>query len=408
MRIRHVLPQPAMGTLPTDPLGSAVTGVVNAAWNLATRQAANGHEVEMIAPGSGRTRESRRVAGVRLRWLPQWRAWRTSRYDFSYLIPLGLFSHASRGADVTHVHGNPYFLLRSRAGVHILHYQSTPDARSPRYGRAVARADAVICCSDFIRRQLLAAVSYPPSRVTVVCNGVDHARFGAADRAPARARHGLPEGRVVLLYVGRIGEEKGLHVLIEALAMLAGDGGPQPLLLVAGSGTLGFELYQPAWGGLRSYEHRVRERAGDLPVRFLGSVAQAELPALYRAADIFVCPSTYEEPFGMVNVEAAAAGLPVIASAVGGIPEAVVHEQTGLLVPPGDERALAGALRRLIADESLRRQLGHSAQRFAAQFDWRVLQAKVQTVYDAARGDRLRVSPGAARAKGSGGRGARA
>jgi glycosyltransferase involved in cell wall biosynthesis len=384
MRIRHVLPQPAMGSLPRDPENSALTGVVNAAWNLATHQAAAGHDVELVAPGAGRSRESRRVAGIQVHWLPLWSRWQTRRYDFSYLLPLSSYILGSRTADVTHVHGNPYFLLPLRSRARILHYQNSPDVRSPRYGRAVARADMVICCSGFIRRQLLAALPYPASQATVVHNGVDRALFAQADRTQARARYAIPDNQLVLLYTGRIGEEKGLLVLIEAFERTVRAGGPPPLLLVAGSGTLGFELHQAAWADLQAYERQVYQRASGLPVRFLGNVPRADLPALYRAADIFVCPSVYEEPFGMVNVEAAAAGLPVVASAVGGIPEAVLHEQTGLLVPPGDERSLAEALQRLLSDAPLRHRLSRVAQQAAAQFDWQVLAASVQAVYDEA------------------------
>src|SRR5688572_11658552 len=115
MRIRHVLPQPAMGTLPRDPLNQPRTGVVNAAWNLAMQQAAAGHEVEIVAPGEGKSRRAQRIAGMRVTWLPQWERWHTARYDASYLLPLLAFTLTSPAVDVAHVHGNPYFLLRPRS-----------------------------------------------------------------------------------------------------------------------------------------------------------------------------------------------------------------------------------------------------------------------------------------------------
>jgi glycosyltransferase involved in cell wall biosynthesis len=323
-----------------------------------------------------------RVAGLRVTWLPQWERWHTARYDASYLLPLLAFTLASPAVDMAHVHGNPYFLLRPRSRARVLHYQNSPDARSPRYGRALARADSVICCSRFIRQQLIEAVPYPNSRIAVVYNGFDRDLFERDARAETRARYAIPDGQPVLLYVGRIGEAKGLLVLVEALERIIQGGGPQPLLLVAGSGTLGFELHRAAWPALEAYERRVYERAGSLPVRFLGPVPSARLPALYQAADIFVCPSIYQDPFPLVNIEAAAAGLPVVASTVGGIPEAVRHEQTGLLFPPEDSGALAAALGRLLADVPLRRRLGAAGRELAARFDWGTLAREVLALYD--------------------------
>lgn len=384
MRIRHVLPQPAMGILPPDPANAAMTGVISAVWSLAVHQAAAGHEVEIVAPGeSGRCYQ--RIDGIDVYWLSSWRRWRTARYDFSYLSPLYLFALRSRRVDITHVHSNPFHLLASaRSNARVLHFHNSPVKCSPRYDQALARAHTVICCSHFIGRQLTDVVTYPASRIHVIHNGVDCEQFARVDRAAARAAYGIPDGQVVLLYAGRIGPEKGLLVLIESLEQMVAFGGEIPLLLVAGSGTLGYEAHQAAWNDLRSYEGEVRQRASRLPVRFLGNVPRRDLPRLYRAADVFVCPSIYDEPFGMVNVEAAAAGLPVIASAAGGIPEAVIHERTGLLVAPGDASALSDAIRRLVSDHLLRFRLADQARVWVSRFDWQLLTREVLGTYEMA------------------------
>ncbi|NLG48962.1 MAG: glycosyltransferase family 4 protein [Chloroflexi bacterium] len=385
MRIRHILPQLAMGNLPEDPQHAALTGIVATAWSLAAQQAALGHEVEIIAPGQQGS-SSRTIAGVRVRWLAPWASLNTPRYDLSFLAPLWLFMLRARPADVTHVHGNPYFLPRLRTRARVLHVQDLSIQPSPQMNRAVARADRIICCSHFVRHKLIETVSYPPERIGVVPNGADAQVYAQISRASARAALALSDNHFVMLYVGRIGPEKGLLVLIEALNRLTaqretGLSSLSPLLLVAGSATLGFEGYPAAWQDRQTYEQQVRQRAQGLPVRFLGAVPRAELPALYRAADVFVCPSVYEEPLGMVNIEAAAAGVPVIASAVGGIPDAVAHGKSGLLVPPGDAQALAEALLHLMYDTTLCRQMGSAAQDLAVQFDWRVLAGRVMDIY---------------------------
>jgi glycosyltransferase involved in cell wall biosynthesis len=384
MQIRHVLPQPAMGILPLDPLNSAMTGVANTAWNLAVRQAAAGHEVEMVCPVRGWRSQHRSVAGVKVFWLPLWEWWRVRRVDMRYLGPLFLFTLRSRPVDVSHVHSsNPYLVIRTHSRATALHYQSPPINTSPQYDRAMSRVDASICCSQFVRHELANATTCPATRIHVVYNGADWARFAQKDHAAARMALDVPDDKIVVLYAGRVIPAKGLLVLVEAFKKIV-QVCPDLLLLAAGSAGLGFASPEEVWRELQAYEQLVRQEALGWPVRFLGDVPQPRLPDFYRAGDIFVCPSVYQEPLGMVNLEAAAAGLPVVASAVGGIPEVVRHGQNGLLVPPGDAQALADALLRLISDRALRERLGRSAQDMARQFDWQVLTAQVMEVYDEA------------------------
>ncbi len=385
MRIRHILPQLAMGMLPEDPLNAPLTGVVGVAWQLAARQAALGHTVEIVGPAVGRPPPPRQVAGVHVSWLPNWRALATPRYDFSYLAPLALFGARSAPVDVAHVHANPFLLAPARGSVRILHYHNEPLWGSRQYARSVARADSLICCSDYLRGQVLSATGYAPQRAHTILNGVDRLSYGQVTRAEARAAYGLRPDQLAVLYVGRIGPEKGLDVLVEALALLQSETGQAPLLLVAGSATLGYEGHARAWPELQAYERSVVARAAALPVRFLGKLAHTALAQLYSAADIFVCPSVYAEPFGMVNVEAAASGLPVIASAVGGIPEAVRHAESGLLVPPGDPSALRDALRLLAAEPTLRARLGRRGYEQASLLDWSHVVRRVLDVYAEAR-----------------------
>ena len=192
-------------------------------------------------------------------------------------------------------------------------------------------------------------------------NPVPREFFAVAGRAEA--------GRI--LYAGSITEIKDLLTLLRAVERLV-PLYPGVRLRLAGRATSD------------AYERQVRQAAQDLPVRFVGATPRAQMPLLYRAADIFVCPSTYQEPLGMVNVEAQACGTPVIASAVGGISDVVEHEVNGLLVPPGDVQALAGALLRLIHDRSLRTRLGSAARESSARLDWRLLAARLDEIYDRA------------------------
>jgi glycosyltransferase involved in cell wall biosynthesis len=388
MHIRHILPQPAMGMLPADPLNAAITGVVNCAWNLALRQVEAGHRVEVLAPSNEPHTRRETFAGIEVVRLPQWSSFRTARYDYSNVLPL--WSHALRAAaaDVTHVHSNPFFSVSSKTRCTILHYNNLPASGSPRYDRAVGRAHRVFCCSDYIRREFLAGVRYPAEQVDVVHNGVSFSSYSGLDRGSARRALGIGADALVALFVGRFSEEKGLYVLLEAMAHLRASGQPEPLLLVAGSGTLGFEGHKAAWDSHIAHERQIHARAAELPVRFLGNVGQTELPHVYAAADVFVCPSTYAEPLGMVNVEAAAAGLPVVATATGGIPEIVLEGKTGLLVSPNDAHALADALARLLKNAALRDIFGQAALAVAKQHDWGRINEQVLLLYAKALGAR--------------------
>ncbi len=199
---------------------------------------------------------------------------------------------------------------------------------------AVSQADA----AD-LRRQGIAA-----GRIACLPNGIDPAAYGREDRAAARRALGLPPQALVLLAPARLHPQKRHADLLGALAQVDRDGGRDWLLLCAGEGELRSALEaQAAAAGLA-------ER-----VRFLGR--RQDLPRLYAAADLVVLASAIEG-LPLALLEAQAAGRAVLATAVGGVPEAVDDGRTGLLVPAGDPAALAGGLRRLLDDAALREALG--------------------------------------------------
>ena len=218
------------------------------------------------------------------------------------------------------------------------------------YGRVqrslYRRADCVVVSSP-----ALAAASglvQLARRVAVIPFGIRIDRFQQLDdrqRALAqtiRRRHPGPR----VLFVGRLVYYKGLDTLIDAMASVPGT------LLLGGEGPLGTELRQ------RAAERGILER-----VELLGRIADADLPAYYHAADVFALPSVaVTETFGVVQLEAMAAGRPVVSTDLPtGVPWVNQHEVTGLVVPPGDVTALAAALRRIAADQNLRSRLGAQA-----------------------------------------------
>lgn len=206
--------------------------------------------------------------------------------------------------------------------------------------RILNRARVVICVSEALAE---AARSAGARDVVFIPNGIELPAGDGREAEPLE-----------VFYTGRLAPEKGIAELVEACAGLN--------LVVSGDGPL-------------------RELVPDA----LGFVSRAELERRFRRAALVVCPSR-SEGFGVVCAEAMAHGKPVVASAVGGLQNLVRHEETGLLVPPGDVAALREAIRRLLADSGLRVRLGSAArERIRDGYSWDRVTAATLAAYNRAR-----------------------
>jgi glycogen(starch) synthase len=235
------------------------------------------------------------------------------------------------------------------------------------------RADSVITCSAAMRDEVAELFDIDPEPISVLHNGIAQRgwRVGPSRVAAARERYG-PDGEALLLYFGRLEYEKGVQDLIAAMPRIR-RAHPGAKALVAGTGTASDMLVEAA------RTHRVRRS-----VRFLGHLPDEELAAVLAAADAVVLPSRYE-PFGIVALEAAAAGTPLVASTAGGLGEVVVDGVTGVSFPPGDVAALAGAVKRVLADPGAAAQRARAARaRLGSDFDWTRIAAGTARVYAAA------------------------
>jgi phosphatidylinositol alpha-mannosyltransferase len=212
-------------------------------------------------------------------------------------------------------------------------------------------------------------------RLQIVPNGIDVDRF-SVPRARGSARR-------TMLFVGRLEPRKGFGDAVRAFEALARSL-PNVDLLVVGSG--------PGQDAIRHLAPSLRDR-----VTMLGALPNESLPHHYAAADVFVAPSTGRESFGVVLLEAMAAGLPIVTSDIEGYREVVRHEREGLLVPPSDPLAVAHAVSRLIGDDALARRLGDAGRIRARDYAWTRVAGEVEAVYIAALGRQVALTAPVAR-----------
>jgi len=252
---------------------------------------------------------------------------------------------------------------------------------------AIEDADAVIAVSQAMRGDVLRV--YPrvePVRVEVVHNGINPEEFFPDARTAAPRRLGVDPRAPSVLFVGRITRQKGIAHLLAAARDF--DPAAQVVLCVGGPDTVEMEreVHEQA-------KALARQRQGVVLVDEM--LPRRELVQLMSHASVFVCPSIYE-PFGFTNIEAMACGVPVVASATGGIPEIVMDGETGFLVPfepsgdafgtPADPEAFAAGIasrvNQLLADSELRRRFGKAGrQRVLEHFTWRAAAEKTMQVY---------------------------
>jgi D-inositol-3-phosphate glycosyltransferase len=248
----------------------------------------------------------------------------------------------------------------------------------PEPQRRIDAESEVIGCSDVILAnsveevgQLEALYGADPSRIEVVPPGVEHAFFSPGDRAGARHALGLGD-HPVLLFVGRIQPLKGLPVAVGALAELHR---PDAELVVVG-GPSGADGERELREVLELADHLgVRHQ-----IRFVPPQPHHLLSTYYRAADVVLVPSR-SESFGLVALEAAACGVPVVAAAVGGLRTLVDHGRTGFLVEQREPAAFASAVGALLADPGFAARVGADAARRAQDFTWSTAAARLRRIY---------------------------
>ncbi|MGQ5264110.1 glycosyltransferase family 4 protein, partial [Micromonospora sp. ZYX-F-536] len=231
----------------------------------------------------------------------------------------------------------------------------------------------VITCSGYMREQVTALFDLPTAQVDVVPNGVDDRAWRARPRAVASARARFAGKGPLVGYAGRLVYEKGVQHLVHAVPRLR-ERHPGLRVVIAGDGPYRAEL-----------EEEARRLALCSTVRFTGFLDATQLPAVLGATDATVVPSLYE-PFGMVALEAAAAGAPLAVARTGGLAEIVEPGVTGVTFPHSDPDALAGAVGQLLGDEVFARRVARRARTMVGErYGWATIAARTAASYTTAR-----------------------
>jgi D-inositol-3-phosphate glycosyltransferase len=258
-----------------------------------------------------------------------------------------------------------------------------PHRRAEAEASIIECSDAVLASCTVEAEQIESLYGGDPGRIRIVAPGVDHAFFGPGHRPQARRALGLPlEGRL-LLFVGRIQPLKCADAAVETLAELLEDGGePFGLVIVGGpSGPHGEKA-------LRGLHDLADARGVRDQVHFVAPQAHELLSSYYRAADVVLVPSR-SESFGLVALEAAACGTPVVASAVGGLTTLVDHGRTGFLVDEARPDAYAAAVRRVVADPVAAERFGTASVLRARRYTWRAAARTLVELHDELASSRL-------------------
>jgi len=251
---------------------------------------------------------------------------------------------------------------------------------------AIEMADAVIAVSDGTRNDVLKHFNVDPNKVHIIYNGIDPVEYKKVDATPALKKYGIDPGIPYILFVGRITRQKGIIYLVNAIRHM--DPGYQVVLCAGAPDTPEIASEMKA-----AVDAAAAERSGIFWIDEM--VDKQTVIQLYSGADVFCCPSIYE-PFGIINLEAMACETPVVASSVGGIPEVVVHDCTGYLVPVAQHNQspfsplnpeafsmdLADNINRLMKCPDVRKAFGRAGRKRAVDiFSWQTIARQTADLY---------------------------
>ncbi len=231
-------------------------------------------------------------------------------------------------------------------------------------------ANKIIVTSASMKAEIQGHFRLPPEKIEIVPNGIDTKRYNASvDQSAVKGRYGVHPDEKLVLCVGRLVPQKGIEYLIRAVPRIA-ERYPEAKFIIVGEGWLRGHL-----------EYIARSTGHQWKITFTGWVPDQELIALLNSADALVVPSIYE-PFGIVALEGMAAGVPVVASDVGGLAEIVEHEHTGILAYSRSPESIAWAVGRVLSDPDHSKEMVQNAQEMVQKtYSWEAIAMKTAKIY---------------------------
>lgn len=340
----------------------------------ANEQARRGHEVYVYSVGD--ETETRSVNGVTYHFIKCRSKLPLKHIEFQYRIAKAL-KRKPKG-DVLHFHSQPEGAAMSTfvSAKKILQYDfyyfrgGPKSPLYPIYKHALRRFDLLLPCSEFCLGESQSYWKLPTNKLKVLHNGVNVTQFQPDPTANARERQTLGIDKRVILYVGRVCEQKGSDVLLEAMKKLKDRRHDCQLVIAGPIGQFGLKDDPENW----------QERIKNVGGIYLGAVAESRLADIYNLADVFVMPTRIYEMFGMAAVEAQACGKPVVASDCGGLRE-VVPNDCGARFPVGDSTQLANEIEKLIDDPTRYAACAENAVKNAAKYDWKNICDTLDVLY---------------------------
>jgi glycogen(starch) synthase len=231
-------------------------------------------------------------------------------------------------------------------------------------------ANKIIVTSASMKAEIQGHFHLPPEKIEIVPNGIDTKRYNASvDQSAIKGRYGVHPDEKLVLCVGRLVPQKGIEYLIRAVSRIA-ERYPEAKFIIVGEGWLRGHL-----------EYIARSTGYQWKITFTGWIPDQELVALLNSADALVVPSIYE-PFGIVALEGMAAGVPVVASDVGGLAEIVEHEHTGILAYSRSPESIAWAVGRVLSDPNHSKEMAQNAQQMVQKtYSWEAIAIRTTKIY---------------------------
>lgn len=308
---------------------------------------------------------------------------RSTLYYLPYSLWCGLMARRL-GADIIHVHTRVQFIpilryLNPTAKI-VLHFHNVCNFAysSSLCNKALFdKVDLFLACSDYLKDEVIRMHPHIKDKVKRIYHGVNMKEFCIdKNSVEKREEFGIGKDDIVLVFVGRLVEYKGVHVLIDAFNLIADKYQNLKLFIIGGKG---FNKYDET-PYIRSLKNAARDRKRR--IAFTNYIDHKHIPAYIGVSDIFVVPSLWEEPFGLVNIEAMAMGKPVVAFTKGGIKEIIRNKENGVLVADTSAEDLAKELSWLIENNTERIRIGGNARNTVENnFTYRKVANDLRNVY---------------------------